>query len=228
MNLLVIDNNIDPNDWGAKDLVHALQEVSQDTVTIRRAPESDLPASLKPFDRILISGSYTLVNDPHTQEGERKWITQLENLIQDSLDQNKPLLGLCFGAQLLAKVLGAQIQPSSSPEVGWIEIQKDHAHPLLENLPQKFVSYSYHYEEIHSLPDSAMLLAHSDRCAIQAFAVKEKNAFGLQFHPEKSLESARKTYTALSKKGKSKIFQHRKTDGVKVFRQTLFKNFLTL
>ena len=63
-----------------------------------------------------------------------------------------------------------------------------------------FHSFSVHYDEVCSVPVGATLLARSERCAIQGFAVNDKPAFGVQFHPEREIEAGEKTLASTAKK----------------------------
>jgi GMP synthase-like glutamine amidotransferase len=58
---------------------------------------------------------------------------------------------------------------------------------LFEQVPENFVTFSSHQDEVHSLPNEFDLLAQSDRCDVQAIRLRNKAAWGIQFHPEKSL-----------------------------------------
>lgn len=197
MNVLLVDNTRDRDSWGAGELVRALHRAGPCTIWVRRAPHEDLPApsSLRRFDRIVLSGSRTAVTE------SAPWIARLDELIRRSLDDSIPLLGICYGHQALARVLGSSsgeplVRRSGTPEIGWTEILRTSAHAgrdLLEGLPQSFHSFSVHYDEVSALPLATRLLASSHRCAIQAFAHERKPAFGVQFHPEREIEEGERT-----------------------------------
>jgi GMP synthase (glutamine-hydrolysing) len=105
--------------------------------------------------------------------------------IERALEQGKPVLGICLGAQLLAHVLGAPVQRHRNAEIGWYDM---HMSPegrndavlgaAGERLPV-FQWHSYSYE----LPSGATHLARTDTCEQQAFRFGS-NAYGFQFHLE--------------------------------------------
>jgi len=110
--------------------------------------------------------------------------TELE-AIEAALRQDKPVLGICLGAQLLAHVLGAPIRRHPQSEIGWYPLTTTVAgradpvfHAFGEGSPV-FQWHSYSFE----LPASAQHLAHTPSCENQAFRYGA-NAYGVQFHPE--------------------------------------------
>ena len=105
--------------------------------------------------------------------------------IERALEQGKPVLGICLGAQLLAHVLGAPVRRHRQPEIGWYDVQlstEGRADPVLgvagERLPV-FQWHSYSYD----LPRDATHLASSATCEQQAFRWGA-SAYGFQFHLE--------------------------------------------
>ncbi|MFZ9594819.1 MAG: type 1 glutamine amidotransferase [Bdellovibrionia bacterium] len=190
MNVLIIDSTIDRTSWGSADLRESLRLLPDLRITTRRAPEQDLPESLLPFDRIVLSGSKTSAQD------DSPWVHALLNLICSAVDLKKPLLGVCFGHQMIARALGGKrcVRRSSTPEVGWSKIQITQPSDLLRELGSSFYSFSSHFDEVCELPPNAVALASSERCAIQAFGLQHAPIYGIQFHPEKTPASAEQTF----------------------------------
>lgn len=111
-------------------------------------------------------------------------LTEL-HAIEAALRQDKPVLGICLGAQLLAHVLGAPIRRQREPEIGWYDVATTDAGrgdrvlaPLGAGAPL-FQWHNYGFD----VPTQALHLARSDGCAGQAFRYGE-SAYGFQFHLE--------------------------------------------
>jgi GMP synthase-like glutamine amidotransferase len=205
MRVLIIDNTIDPDSWGSPDLRHVTSRVTGTTLVVRRSPPRDLPSSPHGFDRVIVSGSKTSVLE------DSPWIEELHDFVRKTLDENIPYLGVCFGHQTLARVLGGKntCQRSKTPEIGWTRIHVTDTMPLFEGLPSTFYSFSSHFDEIASLPAPLRAVAHSDHCAIQACYLPGRPVYGIQFHPERDVSSAEHTFAA-KKTENSKWFLHPK------------------
>jgi len=110
-------------------------------------------------------------------------------LIQNALAENKPVLGVCLGSQLLAAALGSQVRRGTQREIGWYPVRLNEAASddrLMRGLPREFVAMHWH-SDIHDLPSGATSLASSDLTPVQAFRYGA-NAYGLQFHAEMTRE----------------------------------------
>ena len=121
------------------------------------------------------------------QEGHHPWLREEDLFLQRLLDLRKPVLGICLGAQLLAKATHAQVGPMTEPEIGWCPVELTPAaadDPLLGRLPSRFDAFQWHYYA-HDLPAGGVELARNDLCT-QAFRLGD-SAWGVQFHPEVTL-----------------------------------------
>lgn len=104
-------------------------------------------------------------------------------LVADWHASDRPLLGICLGAQLLAHATGGAVVRASRPEIGWLPVERVAAgdgDPLLGFGPASVLSYHWHSYAVH-LPQSAVELARTDVCT-QAFRLR--SSWGVQFHPE--------------------------------------------
>lgn len=225
MRVLIIDNNVMKESWGAQDLsaatCAALASRGGATAYVRRAPQEDLPSDVGTYDAIVISGSLTSAMD------QSPWVHKLDELIRRAVALGKPMLGVCYGHQSIARTLGGlqTARLSAEPEYGWTKIEQLGSPQLFAGLPRFFHSFSSHREELVDLPSEFVTLAKSDRCAIQAFELRGKPVFGVQFHPEKSLEDCEKSILE-KKKAKLPVLPG---SGKKLFdpkvRERIFSNF---
>lgn len=107
------------------------------------------------------------------------------HFIQQAIDAKTPVLGICLGAQLIAKALGAHVFRNREKEIGWAPVyftDAAGADPLFGGLPSPTTFFHWH-SETFTLPPGAELLAYSDKCRQQAFRYHD-NVYGIQFHPE--------------------------------------------
>lgn len=95
-----------------------------------------------------------------------------------------PVLGICFGHQILAYACGANLAPGGNPEYGEMKIQVVSDTPLLSGLDKTQNVWMSHSDEVSELPESLIPLAISGNDHIASFASKDNLIFGVQFHPE--------------------------------------------
>jgi GMP synthase-like glutamine amidotransferase len=142
-------------------------------------PHEAEPPPLDEFDAALLLGAEAQVD----QEDSVPWLRGEKQVVRELLERGRPVLGVCFGSQLLAEALGGEVRAAAEAEVGWHEVEltpEGRTDPLLGFLPQRFESLQWHsYEWL--LPPGAVALASSARC-LQAF--RHGIAWGVQFHPE--------------------------------------------
>jgi GMP synthase (glutamine-hydrolysing) len=125
------------------------------------------------------------VND----EAQLGWLGPEITLVREAIAADKTLLGICLGAQIIAKALGARVYPGSAKEIGWFPVQRTGSHPFFEGLPDSFTPFHWHGDTF-DLPHEGKLLAKSEITQTQAFAVGQR-VLGLQFHMEATEESVR-------------------------------------
>ena len=146
--------------------------------------DTPLPRPLDAYGGVLVFGGAMHAD----QEGHHPWLREENLFLRRLLDLHIPVLGICLGAQLLAKAAHAPVRPAESSEIGWypVELADEAADdPLLGGLPQRFDSFQWHHYT-YDVPAGAVELARSDVCT-QAFRLGD-SAWGVQFHPEVTFE----------------------------------------
>jgi len=99
-------------------------------------------------------------------------------------DLGVPVLGICYGMQVITQHFGGRVDAASHREFGRAELQIDQAAGLFDGLGSQTLVWMSHGDRIHDLPDSFATIAHTDNAPVAAFADLERRVYGLQFHPE--------------------------------------------
>lgn len=153
------------------------------TVQTVRASTEHLSEAARNANGIIFSGS------PRDAWADDPLNDRLIAVAHRSADAAKPLLGVCFGHQLLARAFGGSVQRHP---IGWevgettVHLTKDALEsPLFAGLPQQLQVIESHRDAVLTLPPGAQLLASNQHTRIQAFAIGS-TTFGVQFHPEMS------------------------------------------
>lgn len=113
-------------------------------------------------------------------------------LIKDALKNNIPMLGICLGAQLLAKAAGANVYKGKKKEIGWYDVElteEGKRDGLFIGLPDEFTVFQWHGDTF-DIPEKSRCLASSKLFPNQIIKVG-KNAYGIQFHLEVTEEMIR-------------------------------------
>jgi GMP synthase (glutamine-hydrolysing) len=142
------------------------------------------PRPLDAYGGVLVFGGAMHAD----QDSHHPWLREENLFLQRLLDLRKPVLGICLGAQLLAKAAHASVGPAHEAEIGWYPVEltdEASSDPLLGGLPSRFEAFQWHYYT-HGLPAGAVELARSAVCT-QAFRLGD-SAWGVQFHPEVTLD----------------------------------------
>lgn len=143
------------------------------------------------FNGVLPSAAETdlliILGGPMSPNDDLPWIKQERQLIRQLLDRNVPMFGTCYGAQQIAKVLGAPVTAAPAKEVGWAPVYlQSHVIP---QLPEQLTALHWH-QEMFGIPDGAELLFSSDLVRNQGFVFGHE-AIGLQFHFEPEADDVR-------------------------------------
>ncbi len=100
------------------------------------------------------------------------------------LHTNLPVLGLCYGHQLLAQLSKGNVKPARCKEYGTAEVKIDQAVGVLKDLGTEEKVWMSHGDTVFGMPPEFEILAHTENCPVAAFRHKEKSIYGLQWHPE--------------------------------------------
>ena len=119
------------------------------------------------------------------EEDRYPFLKDEDLFIKEAVQRGKFILGICLGAQLIAKALGAKVFKAPVKEIGWFDVSLTEIglqDPLFSDLPKTFPVFQWH-EDTFEIPRSAKLIATSSSVHHQAFRYAD-NAYGLQFHLE--------------------------------------------
>lgn len=134
------------------------------------------PHHLRNVEGIVISGSFDMISEQNMDYIERYSFLR---------EADVPILGICFGHQLLGVLHGADIG-KSKPDSSWIQGNREiwlENSRLFTDVKPVSMFQQFHQEEI-SLPENFVLLGSSDETRVEAMCHQEKPIYGVQFHPE--------------------------------------------
>jgi len=125
------------------------------------------------------------------EEDAYPWLIDEKAFIKRAIAENKYVLGVCLGAQILANVLGGIVYPHVHKEIGWwpVYFSPQIEGTLLQGLPDMVHLFEFHGDTF-KLPAGVKLLASSAGCENQAFMYKDR-VLAVQFHPEVSVEKTK-------------------------------------
>jgi GMP synthase (glutamine-hydrolysing) len=128
-------------------------------------------------DGIILSGSPTSIS---------KGKPNLPMINKDIFNLGKPVLGLCYGMQQIAHLMGGGIHRGGSAEYGKTECQLDTDSPIFNDISKNLTVWMSHGDSVEKIPPGFEVIAQSKNCPVAAFQNAQKKIYGLQFHPEVS------------------------------------------
>ena len=142
-------------------------------LSVYSAVDRELPTSYE-FDAVVVTGSRASVYE------EEPWIADARDWVAGALDRGLPALGICWGHQLLADVLGGTVEPMGEYELGYRTVRHT-GDDVFEGVPETFTVFTTHSDAVTDLPPGADRIAENEY-GIQGF--RHGNVYGLQSHPE--------------------------------------------
>jgi GMP synthase (glutamine-hydrolysing) len=155
------------------------RELDADLVEFR-VVHGDRPEGFD-YDGFVVTGSRSAAYD------DDEWITAAKAWTREAIDRGLPGLGICFGHQLLADVLGGTGEPMGEYEIGYREIDRVVEDPVLDGLGDPFLAFTTHSDAVTELPPGATRLLENDY-GIHGF--RHGAVVGIQAHPEYDMETA--------------------------------------
>jgi len=134
------------------------------------------------FDGVVITGSRSSVY------WDEPWIPPLVDYVADAAADGVPVLGVCYGHQVLAEALGGRVAGMDAFEIGYNSVHRRDDDELFDGIGEAFTVFTTHGDAVVELPPGATLLAENDH-GVHAF--REGHCWGVQFHPEYDMETAR-------------------------------------
>ena len=185
--LLIVDNSIHADLYDP--VTHWTRSTDAASV-VCRPPRGEGAASLDGVTHVLVTGSEASIN------GDDPWILATCALVRDVAARGLPVLGSCFGHQLVVRALSGRefVRASPTPEFGWVEVTRTaagDADPIASALPSPFFAFSAHFDEVWPLPPGWDTLARSSRCEHAMVKWRGGPVWGVQHHPEISVDEGR-------------------------------------
>ena len=164
------------SEWAAK---------HQHTMTFTKFFEAFSIPFPSDIDLLIVLGGSMSVNDTENYP----WICDEKDYIHQMIRKGCKVLGICLGAQMIARAMGADVFPNQLKEIGWFPIRKNHQAKLdfFTEIPDELLAFHWH-SDTFELPGGAERIFSSKACENQGF-ILNKNVYALQFHWEVTVES---------------------------------------
>ncbi len=163
-------------------------------VEVVKVSEGERLPSYSNISGVIITGSDVLISQ------KLKWSEACAKWIQSTIPTGIPILGICYGHQLIAHALGGIVGKNpNGPELGSVEIKllpKAMGDPLFKEVYRPLYLQSFHFETVTKLPDGAISLAKNKSGEVEAIKYTS-SCWGVQFHPEFDNEDMRLFLTDL-------------------------------
>jgi GMP synthase-like glutamine amidotransferase len=209
--------------------LHVLQHVSHEgpagiadwaaarghALAITRLDRGEPLPAMGDFEVLVVMGGTMSVND----EAAHSWLAAEKAFIAATVQEDRRVLGVCLGSQLVAAALGQRVYATSGPEIGWFPVRvrrEAAASRTFAGFPPSFTPFHWHGDTF-DLPEGAIHLAESDACRNQAFEIEFDGgpsrggalALALQFH----LEATEASVAAMCEADPAALARHASAGG---------------
>jgi len=130
------------------------------------------------FDGVVLSGSPDMMSEEKTQE---KYSKEMDSI----LDSKSPILGVCFGHQMIASAFGSEVVKDGRHVLQMVKTEVLADDPLFDGFPRQMVLLESRHEVVKTLPRGFELLATSSTSKIATMKHSSRPLYGVQFHPER-------------------------------------------
>ncbi len=157
-----------------------LEQAGAELKTIKFYEGEHLPTDALHFDAVVSMGGPMNVYE----EDKYPFLAEETGFLARCFETGLPVLGICLGAQLMARAAGARVTRAPEEETGWYTVsltQEGKSDPFFKGLPESFTVFQLHGDTFE-IPENASLLVTSPSCHNQAFRIS--NSLALQFHLE--------------------------------------------
>ena len=115
------------------------------------------------------------------------YLEESPHIAKEIFEMGIPILGICYGSQLMAHTLGGQVATAPVSEYGKTEVDTDPTSVLFKNVSSKTICWMSHTDYIAKVPEGFRITAHTPVCPVAAMECAERRLYAVQFHPEGSL-----------------------------------------
>jgi GMP synthase (glutamine-hydrolysing) len=168
------------NNYPSRDRVVTLERcvrengAAVDPIALERVSSAKFDSS----DGVVLSGSPSMLSEARTR-------SKFHPEVDAVLDSESPILGVCFGHQLLAHAFGAEVVRDSRHVLEMVKTTVLKEDPIFDGLPRSLMLMESRHEVVKSLPDGFSLLARSATSRIATMKHPTRLLYGIQFHPER-------------------------------------------
>lgn len=143
-------------------------------------------------DHVTQADGWLITGSKHGAYDDLPWIDELMVFLRESMKQSVPIVGICFGHQILAQAMGGTVENSDK---GWgVGVHEYHVTDTpdwMDEITGSFTSHAVHQDQVTKAPEGAMIIASSDFCPIAGLVYgdpENPKAISVQPHPEMSTE----------------------------------------